>query len=157
MSDDDAFDDLRLSNQLCFALYAATRAITRTYREKLDPIGITYPQYLVLITLWEKDGLTLSEICAALMLDSGTLTPIVQRLEKNGLVQRKQRKTDERAREVWLTGEGLNLREVVMGARDHVVCRLGMSDGEIQSLRKELIGLIDQLQTEPCGESVTTS
>lgn len=153
MAEDQRFDQLRLDNQLCFALYAATRAITRTYREKLDSIGITYPQYLVLIVLWEKDGATLSEIGAHLMLDSGTLTPIVQRLEAMEIVQRKQRKSDERAREVWLTPKGLNLRELVIAAREHVVCRLGMSEEEILCLRKELVALVNQLSNKPCLET----
>ena len=152
MEIDESFDQLSLDNQLCFALYAATRAITRTYRQKLDPIGITYPQYLVFIVLWEKDGATLSEIGTALKLDSGTLTPIVQRLESQGFLKRKQRKSDERAREVWLTPKGLNLREIVISAREHVVCKLGMTDDQISSLRKELVALVDQLSDEPCSE-----
>ncbi len=147
---DDRFEKLTLRNQLCFALYAATHAITRTYRERLDPIGITYPQYLVLIVLWEKNGVSMTEICNALMLDSGTLTPVVKRLEAQGLVQRKRRKTDERSVEVWLTRKGINLRELVLGARDHVVCRLDMSEDDILTLRKDLMALIDKLDGERC-------
>ena len=77
-SEASGYELLRLDNQLCFALYAATRAISRTYRERLGPMGLTYPQYLVLIVLWEKDGITISEIGRRLMLDSGTLTPLIK-------------------------------------------------------------------------------
>ncbi len=84
-------DLLRLDNQLCFALYAATRAITKTYREKLEPIGLTYPQYLVLLVLWEREDVTVSEIGQKLFLDSGTLTPLIKRLEAMGLVNQKTR------------------------------------------------------------------
>lgn len=152
MSNGSPYDQLRLDNQLCFALYAATRAITRTYRQKLDSIGITYPQYLVLIVLWEKDGATLSEIGNSLMLDSGTLTPIVKRLETQGIVQRKRLLKDERSVGVWLTPKGLNLRELVIAARDHVVCKLGMSDDEILALRADLVSVVENLCNEPCAE-----
>lgn len=151
LSSRDRFGDLRLNNQLCFALYAATHAITRTYREKLDPIGITYPQYLVLIVLWEKDGATIGQIGKQLMLDSGTLTPVVKRLEAQGLVLRKRRIKDERTVAVWLTPKGLDLRQIVLGARDHVVCKLGMSDEDILSLRRDLMALIDRLDVGSCA------
>lgn len=145
MTSKDAFEQLRLENQLCFALYAATRAVTKAYRQNLDPIGLTYPQYLVLTVLWENDGATLTEIGTTLMLDSGTLTPIVQRMERAGYVVRKQRKSDERAREVWLTPEGLNFREFVVGARDKLLCKVALSDCDMKRLRADLIGLIERV------------
>ena len=106
----DDFDILKLDNQLCFALYAATRAVTKTYRQRLEPMGITYPQYLVLLVLWEQDGLTVSEIGKKLRLDSGTLTPLLQRLEGQKLLKRRRNAKDEREVKAWLTDEGNELK-----------------------------------------------
>ncbi|MGQ0672622.1 MAG: MarR family winged helix-turn-helix transcriptional regulator [Hyphomicrobium sp.] len=148
VSDSHRFDLLKLDNQLCFALYAATRAMTRTYRERLGPMGLTYPQYIVLTVLWEKDGPTISELGRALMLDSGTLTPLLKRLEGMELVSRKRRFEDEREVEVWLTPKGLDIRELALGAREHVVCRLDMSEQEISRLRRDLMDLIRRLSVD---------
>lgn len=160
MSAPDRFDELKLNNQLCFALYAATRAMTKTYRERLGPLGLTYPQYIVLSVLWEKDGLTISDLGRALMLDSGTLTPLVKRLESMGLVTRKRRFEDEREVEVFLTSKGLDVRELALGVREHVVCRLDMTEPEISALRKDLMVLIGRLGpagTECVIDTIATS
>jgi MarR family transcriptional regulator, organic hydroperoxide resistance regulator len=138
-------DLLRLDNQLCFALYAATRAITKTYREKLEPIGLTYPQYLVLLVLWEREDVTVSDIGQKLFLDSGTLTPLIKRLEGMGLVNRKRGTEDEREVRISLTQEGDALKTAVLNARRHVACRLGMSEPEILALRGDLMALIGRL------------
>lgn len=138
-------ETLRLSNQLCFSLYAATRAMTKTYRAHLGPLGLTYPQYLVLVVLWEGDGATISDIGNRLMLDSGTLTPLMKRLEADGIVDRRRGKRDEREVEVWLTERGHSLREAATDAREHVVCRLGMTEDEIRDMRADLMALIDRL------------
>ena len=145
MSGTERYTPLRLENQLCFALYAATRAMTKTYRERLGPLGLTYPQYIVLSVLWEKDGLTISDLGRSLMLDSGTLTPLVKRLESMELVTRNRRFEDEREVEVFLTPKGRDLREVALGVREHVVCRLNMSEHEIAVLRRDLMDLIERL------------
>ena len=138
-------DLLRLDNQLCFALYAATRAITKTYREKLEPIGLTYPQYLVLLVLWEREDVTVSEIGQKLFLDSGTLTPLIKRLEAMKLVNRKRGTEDEREVRITLTPNGEELKADVLDARRHVACRLGMSEPEILALRSDLMALIGRL------------
>ena len=145
-------DLLRLDNQLCFALYAATRAMTKAYRQKLNPIGLTYPQYLVLIVLWEKDGITISEIGRRLMLDSGTLTPLVKRLEGMKLVDRERGTTDEREVRVWLSPKGLDLQDLALESRRFVACRLDMSENEILALRADLMSLIGRLGEE-CEEA----
>ena len=139
------YDLLRLDNQLCFALYAATRAISKTYRQRLGPMGLTYPQYLVLIVLWEQDGIMISEIGAKLMLDSGTLTPLVKRLEGMKIVQRERGKEDERQVRVWLSAKGRNLRDMALDARRFVACRLDMTEREILALRTDLMSLIGRL------------
>ena len=145
MSGNERYTPLRLENQLCFALYAATRAMTKTYRERLGPLGLTYPQYIVLSVLWEADGITISDLGRSLMLDSGTLTPLVKRLEAMELVTRNRRFEDEREVEVFLTPKGRDLREVALGVREHVVCRLDMTEPEIAGLRKDLMDLIERL------------
>lgn len=144
---------LRLDNQLCFALYAASRAITRTYRDRLVELGLTYPQYLVLTVLWETDALSLTTIGRHLRLDSGTLTPLVKRLESSGFVTRNRRSTDEREVEIALTAAGLELRQSAVGVRQHVVDRLGMTESEISALRTELMALVKTLDED--GEAET--
>jgi MarR family transcriptional regulator, organic hydroperoxide resistance regulator len=141
-------DLLKLDNQLCFALYAATRAMTRTYRERLGPMGLTYPQYLVLIVLWENDGLTISQVGQRLLLDSGTLTPLLKRLEAAGVVTRNRRESDEREVEIWLTDKGRDMQREAAGARELVVCRLAMPEAEIADMRRELMALVDRLGAE---------
>ena len=103
-------DSLVLENQVCFALHAASRAMTGAYQPLLDELGITYPQYLVLLTLWEEDGARVSRIGERLHLDSGTLTPLLKRLEAHELVQRKRNPDDERVVEVFLTAAGKRLK-----------------------------------------------
>lgn len=139
---------LRLDNQLCFALYAATRAITRTYRERLEPLNLTYPQYLVLLVLWEADGQTVSSIGEKLMLDSGTLTPLLKRMEVSKLVRRERNRVDERQVEIWLTENGKRLKADALESRRHVACRLDMSNGEIIALRSDIMALVSRLGLE---------
>ena len=139
---------LRLENQLCFALYAATRSIARTYRERLGPMGLTYPQYLVLIVLWENDGITISQLGQQLSLDSGTMTPLLKRLESMGHVIRERSKEDQRAVKVWLSAKGLDLKDLALDARKYVACRLEMSEPEIAALRGELMRLIGRLDAD---------
>ncbi len=136
---------LRLDNQLCFALYAATRAIMRTYRERLDPLGLTYPQYLVMLVLWQGDDLTVSEIGDKLMLDSGTLTPLLKRLEALAVVTRKRGRDDERQVRISLTPKGNALKPDALDARKFVACRLEMSEGDILKLRSDIMGLVTTL------------
>lgn len=144
---------LRLEDQLCFALYAATRAMTRTFRVRLEPLGLTYPQYLVLIVLWEKDGLSIKQIGEKLMLDSGTLTPLLKRLEAMKLVRRERDKADEREVRVTLTKEGRKLREAALDARRYVECQVKMSEKEISGLRDDIMALIDRLGFERICEA----
>lgn len=145
-TDEKDYELLRLENQLCFALYAATRALTKTYREKLTPYGLTYPQYLVLIVLWEEDGATISTIGRKLMLDSGTLTPLVKRLESQGLVERRRGVADEREVNVHLTRAGKAIKDKALDARCFVACRLGMSESDILELRADLMAMIERLE-----------
>uniref|UniRef100_A0AAU3GWB7 MarR family transcriptional regulator n=1 Tax=Streptomyces sp. NBC_01401 TaxID=2903854 RepID=A0AAU3GWB7_9ACTN len=102
---------LQLQDQLCFALYAASRAVTARYRPLLDELGLTYPQYLVMLVLWERADVSVRELGGALQLESSTLSPLLKRLEANGLVRRERRADDERSVSVRLTEAGTGLRE----------------------------------------------
>lgn len=138
-------DLLGLENQLCFAFYAAAHAMTNAYRALLGPLGLTYPQYLALLVLWEKDGQSVGELGARLRLDSGTLTPMLKRLEAAGLVSRARRPRDERMVEIRLTESGRALRDQGIGVRANIVCQLGMTESEIRALRGRLDGVIAAL------------
>ena len=105
------YNQLKLDNQVCFRLYTASRLITQAYRPLLEPLGITYPQYLVLLVLWEKDHQLVSDISRRLMLESNTITPLLQRMEKEGLVARSKGNIDGRQTLVALTKKGLRLQE----------------------------------------------
>ena len=104
-------EQLKLSNQLCFRLYTVTRLITQAYRPLLDPLGLTYPQYLVMMVLWEQDNQTVGDIGRRLMLDTNTLTPMLQRMEREGLLVRTHGISDGRQTLVSLTKKGIHLEE----------------------------------------------
>ncbi|MFE2042170.1 MarR family winged helix-turn-helix transcriptional regulator [Streptomyces sp. NPDC059477] len=104
-----------LDDQLCFALYAASRAVTARYRPLLDALGLTYPQYLTMLALWERDAVSVGALGTALQLESSTLSPLLKRLEANGLVRRERRAQDERSVVIRLTDAGARLRERARG------------------------------------------
>lgn len=141
----DLIDPLLLDNQLCYALYAAAHRMTKSYRPFLERMGLTYPQYLVLLVLWETDGVTVSEIGRRLRLDSGTLTPVLKRLENAGLLRRNRRRSDEREVEIALTPRGSALRADAAMVRESVMCQLNMSEPEVQAMRADLNALIENL------------
>ena len=131
---------LLLDNQLCFALYSASLAMTKLYKPLLDELGLTYPQYLVMLVLWEGDGLMVSELGQRLSLDSGTLTPLLKRLESSGLVSRMRAVEDERRVHIHLTAAGRKLK-----ARAAKVpgCVLAAAQCSVP----EVLELVDQLHT----------
>ena len=139
----DDFDNLKLGNQLCFAVYSAAHAFNAAYKPFLEPLGLTYPQYLVLMVLWEEDGLMVREIGERLNLDSGTLTPMLKRLQAAGFVTRKRDAKDERQVRIQLTQKARDARPTALEARRAVVCALGDSEEEIQKLKRA----VDQLHT----------
>lgn len=102
---------MKLSNQMCFPLYAASRSVTSLYTPYLKPLGLTYTQYLVLLVLWERDGISVSEICDELMLDSGTLSPLLKKLQQAGYIQKERSTSDDRIVIITLTEEGRALQE----------------------------------------------
>lgn len=129
---------LRLDDQLCFALYTASRAMTRAYQPLLEELDITYPQYLVLLVLWEQDGMRVSGLGERLHLDSATLTPLLKRLEARGLVERRRSAEDERVVEVFLTAEGKRARRKAQDIPEAMLCRAGLSVAELVRLRGAL-------------------
>lgn len=136
------FDPLRLDLQLCFALYSAANLVTRLYRPLLEPLGLTYPQYLVMMALWERAPRTVSDLGEALGLDSGTLTPLLKRLEASGVVARARDAQDERRVQVSLTDQGRALRERALAVPGEIVCRLGMPLEDLYRLRLGLQDLV---------------
>ena len=131
-------DALLLDQQLCFALYAASRAVTAAYRPLLEALDLTYPQYLTMLVLWEQDGLTVRELGRRLQLDSGTLTPLLKRLQQAGLVSRERRSSDEREVEIRLTPAGRELRASAESIPACLAARLCMGPDDMRRLRDEL-------------------
>ncbi|NGN42004.1 MarR family transcriptional regulator [Mesorhizobium sp. CGMCC 1.15528] len=129
---------LKLERQLCFALYSASSLFTRLYRPLLEPLGLTYPQYLVMLVLWERSPLTVSEIGAALGLDSATLTPLLKRLEAAGYVTRRRDATDERRVLVQPTERGVELKEQAKDVQKELLCRLPLPASELTALHETL-------------------
>lgn len=129
---------LLLDNQLCFALYSASLAMTKLYKPLLDELGLTYPQYLVMLALWERDGLMVSELGERLSLDSGTLTPLLKRLEAAGLVSRVRDVQDERRVHVTLTATGRRLKGKAQRIPPCIVAATQCSLPEIVRLTREL-------------------
>ena len=136
---------LLLASQLCFAVYSTAHALNRVYKPLLEGLGLTYPQYLVMLILWERDGLTVSEIGERLHLDSGTLTPLLKRLEGAGLVRRARDAEDERQVRVALTPRGRALREKAKPIPAAIACAAGQSGEALQRLKGELVALRDEL------------
>jgi DNA-binding MarR family transcriptional regulator len=139
---------LRLDGQLCFALYSANLAMHKLYRGLLKALDLTYPQYLVMLVLWERDRLTVSEIGERLFLDSATLTPLLKRLEAAGLVTRARASGDERQVVVALTGEGRKLRGKAEKVPEQVFCATACGLDELAALKRQLETLRGNLNPE---------
>lgn len=138
-----AYDQLKLGNQLCFPVYAASRLITREYQPFLDSLGITYPQYLVLMILWEEDCLPVNDIAKKLILNTNTITPLLKRMEKDGIIRRKRSGEDERKVIVQLTEKGRALQEEAAQIPEQIAGRL--IEGDLKP--DDLIRLKDTLDS----------
>ena len=136
---------LKVDDQLCFSVYAAGHAFNRFYKQLLSPLGLTYPQYLVLLTLWETDGLPLKDIGARLGLDSGTLTPLLRRMEEAGLVLRQRDSFDERLVRIHLTAKGKRTEAKAANFPQQIGAAASCSSAELQALRNLLFRLRDDL------------
>ncbi|WP_318502954.1 MarR family transcriptional regulator [Bacillus sp. T3] len=142
----DAEHFLKLENQLCFAIYACSREITRLYRPILEQLGLTYPQFLVLTVLWEHKRLTVKEISELLYLDSGTLTPMLKRMEAMELVIRERAKDDERKVFIELTDKGNNLRDAAIELPEKCIPHFGLNKNEYLDLLTNIHNMIENLQ-----------
>src|SRR5437868_2885186 len=142
-----ASEMLKLDHQLCFALYSASLSMTKLYKPLLDPLNLTYPQYLAMLVLWEGDGITVSDLGQRLQLDSGTLTPLLKRLEANGLVQRQRDKADERRVLLHLTPPGRALKARAAKVPPEVVCATGCSLDDLAALTRRLKKLREEIQS----------
>ncbi|MDQ0896945.1 MarR family winged helix-turn-helix transcriptional regulator [Paenibacillus sp. V4I7] len=136
---------LKLENQLCFSLYASSRAITRMYRPFLEGLGITYPQYLVLLVLWDQKESTVKELSEKLDLDSGTLTPMLKRMESQQLVQRKRSSEDERVVNIQITEAGLALYDKALCIPQSLLASSGLSPEEIYKFNEQLKRIISSV------------
>jgi DNA-binding MarR family transcriptional regulator len=136
---------LQLGNQVCFAIYSTAHAFNRVYKPLLDRLGLTYPQYLVMLVLWEQDGVTVKEIGDRLFLDSGTLTPLLKRLEAAHLVKRTRSTEDERQVLISLTPQGVVLKEKARAVPQAILAASACSVGEISAIRSDLVALRDRL------------
>jgi MarR family transcriptional regulator, organic hydroperoxide resistance regulator len=136
---------LALDRQLCFALYASSLAMTKLYKPLLEPLGLTYPQYLVMLALWERDGLGVGELGERLALDSGTLTPLLKRLELSGLVLRLRDTADERRVRVALSAAGRALRRRAQAVPQAIAAASGCTPGELSDLTAQLQALRTRL------------
>jgi DNA-binding MarR family transcriptional regulator len=140
-----AVDPLLLGNQICFAVYSTAHAFNRVYKPLLDKLGLTYPQYLVMMVLWEQDGVPVKEIGEKLFLDSGTLTPLLKRMEAADLVKRTRSTQDERQVLIALTQHGHALREGARAVPQGILASSACSVGELFAMKNELVALRDKL------------
>jgi DNA-binding MarR family transcriptional regulator len=137
---------LKLKHQLCFPLYALSRAVINYYRPMLDELDITYPQYLVLLLLWEHEALTVKALGEQLMLDSGTLTPLLKRLEQKELVTRERCKADERSVMIALTPQGRALELAAGAIPEQIKCSMSIDDQELADLKTRIDNLLTRIQ-----------
>jgi DNA-binding MarR family transcriptional regulator len=138
-------DPLALDNQLCFALYSASLAMTKTYKPFLDKLGLTYPQYLVMLVLWQQDDILVKTIGERLFLDSGTLTPLLKRLESVSLITRTRDEADERQVRINLTKEGRALKKKAQSIPHQMLCASGQTLQVLESLRSQLKAIRNDL------------
>jgi len=140
-------DYLKLENQACFPIYALSRVLTAHYKPILDAIALTYPQYLVMLVLWEHRQLSVKEIGERLMLDSGTLTPLLKKLEVKKLVSRIRSQQDERVVQISLTDSGASLKEKAVAIPEAFKCSLGLTIDEMISLKDSINNILERTKT----------
>jgi DNA-binding MarR family transcriptional regulator len=150
------FENLKLDNQLCFALYSATNSITRLYRSLLNEFDLTYPQYLVLLVLWEKDGIAIKDVMQRLKLDSGTLSPIIKRLQNAGLVEKVRTAQDERIVRLFLNDKARQLEPLVAEVQNKVACQTELSSPAFFELLDRLNQLTKSLNHKNEEQSATS-
>lgn len=150
-----AYEQLKLSNQVCFPIYVASRLIIREYKPLLDKIGLTYPQYLTMLVLWETDELTVNEIAEKLLLNTNTVTPLLKRMEEQGLLTRQRSKADERRVIVKLTEQGRTLEDDAATIPEELVANLNsdaMTADELLQMVNQIYMIVDHLAEKQSNE-----
>lgn len=141
----DKFESLKLSNQVCFPLYAASREVIKLYKPFLDEYNLTYTQYITMLVLWEDEKITIKELCKKLYLDSGTITPVIKKLEAMGLLIKYRDKSDERIVNVELTDKGRELKEEIVKVPEQVSCKVNGSMENLLILKNLLEKVLDEI------------
>ena len=141
----DKFESLKLSNQVCFPLYAASREVIKLYKPFLDEYNLTYTQYITMLVLWEDEKITIKELCKKLYLDSGTITPVIKKLEAMGLLIKYRDKSDERIVNVELTDKGRKLKEEIVKVPEQVSCKVNGSMEDLLILKNLLEKVLDEI------------
>ena len=141
----DKFESLKLSNQVCFPLYAASREVIKLYKPFLDEYNLTYTQYITMLVLWEDEKITIKELCKKLYLDSGTITPVIKKLEAMGLLIKYRDKSDERIFNVELTDKGRELKEEIVKVPEQVSCKVNGSMEDLLILKNLLEKVLDEI------------
>jgi DNA-binding MarR family transcriptional regulator len=145
MNNDNKYEALKLENQFCFSVYSLSKEMTRVYKPYLQKLDLTYTQYITMLVLWEKDGLKVNEIGKKIQLDSGTLTPLLKKLEQKGFIKRKRQKGDERNLNVTLTQKGKELKEKAIIIPHELVEKISLPLEELIKLRDKLKNLNNNL------------
>ena len=141
----DKYDSLKLGNQLCFPLYAAANEITRKYKPYLDKLDLTYTQYICMMVMWEHQSLNVKQLGEYLYLDSGTLTPLLKKLEEKGYIERKKKDSDERNLIITVTDKGLDLRDQALSVPQSMGSCISLSSEEAELLYKVLYKILNNL------------
>lgn len=144
----DVHPELLLDNQLCFALYSTSLVMTKIYKPLLQPLGLTYPQYLAMLVLWETDGITVGEISQCLLTDPGSLTPLLKRLETEGLIKRLRSTQDERVVQLFLTDAGRALQEQALDIPEQLAKTTGQDLAQLSTLKTQLLTLRQNLHQQ---------
>lgn len=142
-------EQLRLENQLCFPIHVAANLVARSYRPLLEPLGLTYPQYLVMLVLWERHTVTVGELASTLYLDSGTLTPMLKRMAAAGLLVRSRNAGDERRVDIIITDKGKALLQTAKDVPQTMLCKLDAPVAWLNGIREDMNQLLAKLQTPP--------
>lgn len=144
----DKFENLKLNNQVCFPLYAASREVIKLYKPFLDKYNLTYTQYITMLVLWEGEKITIKELCKKLYLDSGTITPVIKKLESMGLIIKYRDKSDERIVIVELTAKGRVLKEEVVKVPEQISCKINGNVEDLLTLKNLLEKVLNSISPQ---------
>jgi DNA-binding MarR family transcriptional regulator len=145
-SDNDKYQCLKLDNQVCFSMYSAVNAIVRAYKPYLEKLDLTYPQYLIMMVLWEQDNVNIKTLTELTRLDSGSLTPILKRLEAKNILRRVQSSQDERVKVIQLTDDGHELKEQAVSIQGNMLCKIDLPMESIHQLKQQCEQIIEHLK-----------